>query len=649
MNFLIFTQVDTQFLIFRTNNIMINRVLLTVFLFVISIVNAQIKDEVLLTIDKKPVYTSEFIRVYQKNKDIIIDSNQKSVDDYLNMFIDFKLKLQYAYDLELDTTISFKNELSKYREQLILPYLVDNEVSELLVKEAYTRTIDEINVSHILIKVSVDASPSDTLNAYNKINEARNKVLSGVAFEQVAKEYSEDPSVKHNNGNLGYFSAFDMVYSFESTAYNTPVGEISKPFRTKFGYHILKINDKRSSKGEIEIAHIFIKNKEDDFDYAKKQINELYKKLLQGEKFDYLAKNYSDDQSSAQKGGLLPKFSSGKLINPIDSIAFSMKDVGDISEPFSSNYGWHILKLTNKYPIKSYDELKQNLKQQIENGSRSIIIKKSLAKKLENDYKITEDKNLLNQIYNNDIPQNSQDKNLLTIEDENYTLNEFKKSLNKDNETSKEIYTEYRTDKIIEYYKNHLEEINNDFAIIFKEYSDGLLLFDLLQNNIWDKAEKDSIGLQQYFNHNNKNYSWKKRAKIIIATCNNYDKAILVKDLMLKNKTIDEIKLLINEDATIHVLFNEGIVEEDSNKLPENYDFIKGVSKISKVDKNHFIIGNIIEILPAELKKLDETRGQVLNDYQNYLEQQWVKELHKRYKVEINKKALKSLKKEIDD
>ncbi len=249
MNFLIFTQVDTHFLIFRTNNIMINRVLLTVFLFVISIVNAQIKDEVLLTIDKKPVYTSEFIRVYQKNKDIIIDSNQKSVDDYLNMFIDFKLKLQYAYDLELDTTISFKNELSKYREQLILPYLVDNEVSELLVKEAYTRTIDEINVSHILIKVSVDASPSDTLNAYNKINEARNKVLSGVAFEQVAKEYSEDPSVKHNNGNLGYFSAFDMVYSFESTAYNTPVGEISKPFRTKFGYHILKINDKRSSKG----------------------------------------------------------------------------------------------------------------------------------------------------------------------------------------------------------------------------------------------------------------------------------------------------------------------------------------------------------------------------------------------------------------
>ncbi len=637
-------------MILRTNNILLNKVLLAGFLFVISFVSAQIKDEVLFTIDKKPVYTSEFIRVYKKNKDIIIDNNQKSVDDYLNMFVDFKLKLEYAYDLELDTTITFKEELAKYREQLILPYLTDNEASNQLVKEAYARTIEEVNVSHILIKVSVDASSKDTLIAFNKINEARNNILNGLTFESVAKEYSEDPSVKHNNGNLGYFSAFDMVYVFESVAYNTPVGEVSKPFRTKFGYHILKINDKRPSKGEIEIAHIFVKNKETDNDYAKNQINELHKKLKQGEKFDYLAKNYSDDQSSAQKGGLLPKFSSGKLINPIDSIAFSMKEVGDISNPFSSNYGWHILKLINKYPIKSYDELKQNLKQQIENGSRSVVIKKSLAEKLEKGYIITEDHNLLAQIYNGDIPQNSFDKELLTIENESYTLNDFQQCLNINKKKQvKDIYNEYRTDKIIDYYKNHLEEINTDFAVIYKEYSDGLLLFDLLQNNIWDKAEKDSIGLEKYFDQNNKDYYWKKRAKIVIATCNNHDKAVMVKDLLAKNKTVDEIKLLINEGATIHVLFNEGIVEEDSNKLPENYEFIEGVSKIYKVDRNHYIIGNILEILPAGPKELKETKGQVLNDYQNYLEKQWVKKLHKKYKVELNKKTINNLEQIIDD
>lgn len=623
--------------------------LLTVFLFVISILNAQVKDEVLLTIDNKPVYTSEFIRVYQKNKDIIIESSQKGIDDYLEMFVDFKLKLQQAYDLELDTTVIFKNELTKYREQLVLPYLVDNESSKNLIREAYERSKEEVNVSHILVKVSVDSSPIDTLKAYNKINEARNKVLSGLPFEEVAKDYSEDTSVNHNNGNLGYFSAFDMVYPFENIAYNTHIGETSKPFRTQFGYHILKVNDKRLSKGEIEIAHIFVKNKDDDEEYANKQINELYQKLNQGEKFDYIAKNYSDDQSSAQKGGLLPKFSSGKLINPLDSIAFSLIDIGDISEPFSSNYGWHIIKLINKFPIKSYDELKQNLKQQIENGSRSIIIKKSLAEKLKKQYKIIEDKELLDQIYN-DKDQISSNRSLLIIEKDNYSVDEFNQYSNKiKNKTKKEIYSEFKTDKIIEYHKNHLEETNKDFSIILKEYSDGLLLFDLLQNNIWKKAEKDTLGLQQYFDKNIKNYYWKRRAKIIIATCNNYEKAVVVKNLMLKNKNVNEIKELVNEGATIHVLFNERIVEENSNKLPKQYLFQEGVSKIYNIDKSHFIIGNILAILPAGPKELNETKGQVLNDYQNYLEKEWVKELHKKYKVKIDENALQNLKQILDE
>lgn len=629
---------------------MLKNLFLAVFIFVTSIINAQIKDMVLLTIDENPVYTSEFIRVYQKNKDIIIDSNQKNIDDYLEMFIDFKLKLQQAYDLELDTTSTFKKEIAKYREQLVLPYLVDNEVSEKLVKEAYFRFVEEVNASHILIKVTIDASPIDTLKAFNRINEARNKILSGLVFEDIANEYSEDQSVKHNNGNLGYFSAFDMVYSFESAAYNTAIGEISKPFRTQFGYHIVKVNDKRKSRGEVEVAHIFVKEKAVDQTYAKTQIYELNQKLQQGEKFEYLAKNYSDDQSSAQKGGILPKFSSGKLINPIDSIAFSLKNIGEVSEPFSSNYGWHILKLINKYPIKSYDELKQNLQRQIESGSRSIIIKKSIAKKIEKQFIIIEDEKLLNEIYKNDIIQNSSERILLTIEEEKYTLNDFKQYSKKDkNKTSKEIYVEYKTDKIIEYYKNHLEYTNKDFAIILKEYMDGLLLFDLLQKNIWEKAQKDSIGLQQYFDQNNKKYYWKKRAKINIATCNKNDKAILVRNLMLENKNINEIKQFINEGAIIHVLFSEGIVEENSNKLPKNYDFKMGVSKIYKKDKTHFIIGNILEIFPAGPKELNKTKGQVINDYQNYLEHKWVKELHKKYEVKINENALYNLKQNIDD
>ncbi len=618
-------------------------------LFSVLNIFGQKKDPVLLTIDDKPVYTSEFINVYNKNKEIIIDDQQKDVDAYLDLFIDFKLKLLQAYKLKLDTTKNFKQEYYKYREQLISPFLKNPEETEILVRQAYKRTQNQVNVSHILTLVKPDASPADTLKAYKKIESAYNKAISGIPFAEVALEYSEDQSVKMNKGNLGYFSAFQMTYPFENVAYKTAKGEISKPFRTRFGYHILKVHDFRPSPGEVEIALIFIKNKPGDSAYAKSLINDIYSKLKQKEDFAYLAKKYSDDKSSAAKGGALPRFGTGKLIQPLDSMAFALKNEGDYSIPFESDYGWHIIKLVKKYPVKSFEELENELQYKVRNNNRSVIIKRSLAEKLSSEFKITENKPIVEQIYKNEYSTTDPKTIILSIEDQNYSIQDFefyKKTIH--NKSTREIYKDYKTDKIIEYYKDHLEDYNKDFAKTIQEYKDGLLLFDLLQKKIWKKAETDSIGLEQYFSKNIDQYQWNRRVRTTTASCTQKEKAEKVRQLMIEGKSTEEIKELVNEGATIHVIFHESILEEKSSKLPKDFIFEKGISKIYQGEKGHYTIINVEEILPAGPKQLKETKGQVLNDYQNYLEKEWVTQLRKEHEVTINKKALKKLKKNLN-
>lgn len=639
---------------------MIRKSLLVLILIFITLVSCKTKkisnqqsDEVLMTIENQPIFSSEFLRVYNKNKDVVSEENKKDIHEYLELFINYKLKLRDAKDLKLDTIQSYKKEFNKYKEQLLEPFLKDREVSDFLVKEAYERSKKEVKASHILVLVKPNAKPNDTLNAYNKVLDARNLILSGKAFEEVAKKYSEDPSVKDNGGNLGYFSAFGMVYPFENAAFNTKVGEVSMPFRTRYGFHILKVFDKRESKGEVKVAHIMIRDKKTDTTFAKKQIEDIYNKFSQGESFEKLAKKYSDDKASAAKGGVIRKFTQGKMIQPFADISFALENKGDVSKPFETKFGWHILKLIDRYPIGTFENLKESLTQKVEKGERSVLIGKSIANKLKTKYQ----PNFNTELYNRTFNQNkiNNDKNghtnlienntILTIKDKKYTVSNLRTYLDKNPSKN---YNDFIDDKLIAYYKENLELENLEFAATLQEYRDGLLLFDLLQKKIWTKAEKDTIGLQNFFDKNVTKYVWKKRMEADIASSTKQEKADLVLKYMNQGKTVKEIKELVNEGATIHVLFNSGTYEIGSDKLPNNFIIQKG-AKIYKEDDANFTIVNTLKILESSPKELTDVKGKVISDYQDYLEKEWIKELRGRYTVNVNKKVFEQLVKNNND
>lgn len=603
------------------------------------------EDKKLFSINGTEVYDSEFIRVYEKNKDIVVEDERKGFDDYFDLFIDFKLKLTQARELKLDTASAYISELEKYREQLIQPYLQNPEATEVLIREAYDRTITEVNASHILIRLELNASPADTLKAFKKITKARNEIVNGASFDSIARKYSEDPSVEMNNGSLGYFSAFSMVYKFENAAYQTEVGHVSNPFRTQFGYHILQVIDRRKSPGEVQVAHIMVKNDSANLNQSKDKIFEIYQKLEQGGDFANIAKEHSDDLSSAPKGGVLPKFGPGRMIGLFEDVAFGLQEEGNYSIPFQSEYGWHILKLLVKFPIPSYEELHAKLESKVKNGSRSSYVERSLARKIGMDYKVVTYKAALQLYPNINDFENNRDT-LLSVQNIMYTGDDFFNYAKDFQKKSKaECYEEFTNKMIIDYYKNHLEETNKEFRLTYQEYQDGLLLFELIQKEVWEKSEKDTLGLQKYFNSNRNKYKWNTRAELTIASCTRLEKAQLVRELLLEDINTDSIKNSVNEGARIHVLFSKGTLEEGSSKLPEKYSFSKGVSAIFEEEANNFTIIKVDTIFDPKLKELKETRGEVMNDYQNYIESQWVVALKEKYTVKIHQKNYKELKK----
>ncbi len=648
----------------------INRLLIFGFLLIQSFLFAQTK-EVLFTIDNHSYYTDEFIRVYNKNLDLVKDDSQKDLDKYLDLFVGYKLKVEKANKLGLQNGPNYQSELKSYRNQLSKNYLNDSKVTNELVHEAYERLQQEVKASHILVLVDEGALPQDTLKAYNKVLDIKKRLDAGEDFVTVAKQTSEDPSVRENNGDLGYFSAFRMVYPFENAVYKTKVGQVSKPFRTRFGYHIVKVTDKRANRGEVTVAHIMIvkPNNSDvaQAEKAKTTIEDIYKKIQQGESFESLAQQFSEDKSSAPKGGLLQRFGSGQLSSEeFENVAFELKEKNQISAPFQSQFGWHIVKLIEKHPLLPFDEMKVDLEEKIRKDERSLLITNSLAKKLRAKYTYVKDVKVLAQIKKSvtddfysqtwQIPANLKEMNLplLTInKTQKVTAPSFlnfiytqQKSNIKTKPVAKlvdELFEKFTDEQLTNYYNDNLENEFSEFRYVMDEYRDGLLLFDLMEKEIWNRAKSDTTGLKNFHKANIEKYQWKKRYDVDILSST--DKSIIEKaqKLLKKGKSLEYIKEKLNSDGKVNVMVKSGLYEEDHDILSQYSNAAVGVTSVVNKDKYYFVV-NVKRINESGPKEFADCKGKVISDYQQFLENNWVDELKKEFQININKEVFSKVK-----
>ena len=642
--------------------------------------NANQNEKVLMTIGSEKATVSEFQNIFQKNNDLE-NINKEELENYVDLFVKFKMKVLDAESISLDTSRKFINELKGYRKQLSRPYLTDKQAENKLLSEAYERTLKEVKVSHILILLDENALPKDTLSIFNKINLIRNKALNGESFDLLAKTYSEDPSAKINSGNLGYFSAFRMVYPFENAAYNTNVGEVSKPFRTRFGYHILKVTDKRESRGQVKVAHIMIEQKENantkEIETATEKVNQLMDFFNQGKTFDELVQ-FSDDNGTKNKGGELPWFGTGQMVPEFENAAFNLK-VGEISKPIKTNYGWHILKLIDKKNIEDFDAIKSELERKIKRDTRSNKGRKSLINRIKKENNFKEYKNNLEVFYQmnfdeiSDFKLSSNFKVLFSLKNKKYFQSDFFSYLKKNKtpvDQSKivsvinKMYFDWIEKECINLEDKNLESKYPEFKSLMQEYRDGILLFDLMDQKVWSKAVKDTVGLKNYFDLTKDKYKWDERIEASIFTCIDISVAERVKKLLSENS----ISSLSNEELSLLDLgkgeyrLNEDDVEKiinNSNPLNlkvENGKFIKGEN--SHIDKNNIskgftdfefkenkivVFALIHNILKPTYKDFNEAKGQLIANYQDYLEAVWINELEKKYPVKINDKLLRDI------
>ena len=613
-----------------------------------------------LNIGSKKVSLEEFKSIFFKNSHNQ-EFTEEYLDEYMELFVNFKLKVLEAEELGMDTNIAFINELEGYRKQLAKPYLRNNDFDSLMLIESYSRIQKDVNVSHILI--SIDPLKGEDY-AYEKALKIRNLIINeGVPFSQAASNQSDDPSVNLNSGDLGYFTAFMMVYNFETAAYETPVGEISLPIKTKFGYHLIKVNDKRKSFGQVEVAHIMFKTGEGANDAkikeANKKIVEITELLNSGEDFFDLAERFSEDRSSAVKGGVLPIFGVGKMVSEFENVAFSLTNSGDISKPFLTDYGWHIVKLIKKNMIPKFDDIKEDLQKMIEKDSRSELSQKALYQKLRKSYKVINKPSVYSSFrksYSKLISKGKFNKNIsdktiiLTIDGLSLSVDSFSEYI-LDNQSAgsdiDQMYTDFVNQNLLKYEDSRLEEKFPKYKSILNEYREGILLFNLTNEIVWEKAVKDTSGLISFFSNNQSLYRFPKRVDATIYKCNNLSIAKKVKKRIYQKrrgvKNNSQILDEINQFNPLSLQITEDKFSRGDNNYIDNIDWKLGISKDIILKDGSYVLVDITELLSERDKDFDETRGKVISDYQNQLELNWIKKLRKKYTVKINTEVLYSI------
>ena len=656
-------------------------ILVALFAFsMLSFGQSSIDKKTLVTIGNEDVSVGEFMRVYEKNNNMANDESTEAITEYLDLYVNFKLKVTEAEELQMDTLPSFIKELKGYRAQLAKPYFIDESVNEALLQEAYERKLSDIRASHILIMVDANATPEDTLRAYNEIVKVREEIIAGKDFAEAAVEYSDDPSAKDresipnqqrfrpgNKGDLGYFTVFNMVYPFENAAYNTAVGEVSQPVRTQYGYHLLKVSDKKEALGTAQVAHIFIpiemEASDEEVQQAEEKINNIYAKIIEGMSYEDAVVAYSEDKGSAKNKGQLSKFTCNRVV-PQFVLAAQALEIGEISEPVRTLYGFHIIKLISIERPGTFEEESPKLKERLAKDQRSHKSEEAVVQqiKVDNKLKIYEkgklavfaaiDSTVLQKKFVTDSVTGMM-KPIMKIGHAKFTQNDFVKYVGikqriQEN-IDKDVYLQGLFDEFIDenclaYMDDHLEEMYPEFNDLMQEYHDGILLFNLTDEKVWTKAVKDTVGLEKYFNDHRADYMWGERVDATIYHIRDKKDVELVSIIIKENENDGDIAQIFDRDSIRTVRIIPDTFEKGDDKYIDQVEWTTGnLQEIESDVEDRVTFVKIRKVRKPVAKQLDESRGLVTADYQTYLEEQWVKELKSKYPVVINEEVLTAM------
>ena len=615
----------------------------------------KLENKVLFSVAGEPVKVNEFLYVYQKNntnaETLGGEALAEDVKAYLDLYVNFKLKVQAAREEGIQHEEAFKKEFRGYRKQLAKPYLLETKIKQQLIEETYARMQQEVSGAHILIEVPEDAAPADTLKAYQKLDSIRQLALSGEPFEQLARNYSEGPSSK-NGGNLGYFTAMQMVGPFEEAAFSTPVDSVTRPFRTRFGYHILKVYDKRPARGKIKLSHIMIRKNRGEQE-ALALAKDLYSQLQNGAEWDSLASQYSEDPGTKDKGGTLPYLASNNLPGSFGEQAYALENPGDISEPAESPVGWHLLKLEGKKGVAPLEEVKNKIERYVSQGARFSKVEQQVIGNLKQELGYEPNEDTYEKVMNNQVADSAEV--LFTLGNRSYSVKDFAKFAGKAKLTEDQ-YNEFVTASVYDIQEDNLANANEDYRLLLQEYEEGMLLFEIMEDQVWSKAVKDSAGLKAYFEANRDDYGTGGSASMTVFKAPD---ATILNQL---NTTLEEYTLPLSEENIVSLedQFNspEGnqleIIQDTYTRqslgqlLPDlnGVAFEPGMQQVKNETASYMIF--VHELLENKGNQLEDIRGLVVSDYQKKLEAEWIAQLKTKYSVTINESILEQVIEQID-
>lgn len=692
-------------------------------------VTKQEVKSALFSINETKVYPDEFMYAYEKsNKN---KGETEAIEDYLELYINFKLKVEAAKKAGLDTLPSYQQELKGYLNDIKKPYLATEQVTESLIQETFERLQEEINASHILVRLEENPLPEDTLKAYQKIKDIKQKYTAGQEFSELAFQYSEDPSAKANEGALGWFTAFQMVYPFESAAFATPEGEVSDIVRTKFGYHIVKVNERRETLGRIKLAHIMLRYPQNanqqDSAAVEKKIFTIYDSLQNGGDWFSLANQFSEDLNTKNQGGSLPWFGAGNLPSSLEKAAFDLSQANEISNPIESPYGWHILKLEEKRGVGSLESMRESLERRIQRDQRSELKISQVLDTLKKDNNFQKNENIYSQLKKINLMSDSalanikKEATLFSIAGEPFTVGQWLNENSKKG-TLKDALLEYEKKKILAYEDQQLPEKYPEYKMLANEYRDGLLLFEIMNRKVWDRVSKDSVGLKEFYNQTKESYTTEATVVADVFIFNDTSKITRFKNpvqnnyyrlsepIIYRNKAsltaaldslqrysdtifvqvekpasiskADSLQLYSTLKSTINQMELLNPINSDENKIylhllgRANDNLLNIYQGLEAVRSGNFSEGETLlgvkmpaekgfhqsfnnngdyqlifvkDKVSARLKTFEESKPELITDYQNYLENKWIEQLKQENQVTINQELLDKLKSEVEE